>query len=82
VSDWTSQRLAEHHDLAQLDCGRDELDRWLLHEALRAQAAGIAHTTVWTRPDDLVAVAFYAISEANRPQVEPLGAAAGRADIA
>lgn len=62
MSDWTSQRLGEHHDLAQLDCGRDELDRWLLHEALRAQTAGIAHTTVWTRPDDLVVVAFYAIA--------------------
>ncbi len=62
MSDWTSQRLGEHHDLAQLDCGRDELDRWLLHEALRAQAAGIAHTTVWTRPDDPVVVAFYAIA--------------------
>lgn len=62
MSDWTSQPLGEHHDLAQLDCGRDELDRWLLHEALRAQAAGIAHTTVWTRPDDPVVVAFYAIA--------------------
>jgi GNAT superfamily N-acetyltransferase len=62
VSDWTSQRLGEHHDLAQLDCGHDELDQWLLHEALRAQAAGTAHTTVWTRPDDLVVVAFYAIA--------------------
>jgi GNAT superfamily N-acetyltransferase len=62
VSDWTSQSLGEHHVLAQLDCGRDELDRWLLNEALRAQAAGIAHTTVWTRPDDLVVVAFYAIA--------------------
>jgi GNAT superfamily N-acetyltransferase len=62
VSDWTSQRLGEHHDLAQLDCGHDELDQWLLHEALRAQAAGTAHTTVWTKPDDLVVVAFHAIA--------------------
>lgn len=45
-----------------MDCGRDELNQWLLHEALRAQAAGIAHTTVWTRPDDLVVVAFYAVA--------------------
>lgn len=62
MSDWSSQRLGVHHDLAQMDCGRDELNRWLLHEALRAQAAGIAHTTVWTRPDDLVVVAFYAVA--------------------
>jgi GNAT superfamily N-acetyltransferase len=62
VSDWTSQRLGEHHDLAQLDCGHDELNQWLLHEALRAQAAGTAHTTVWTRPDDPVVVAFHAIA--------------------
>lgn len=62
MSDWVSQRLGEHHDLAQLDCGHDGLDRWLLHEALRAQAAGAAHTTVWTRPDDLVVVAFHAIA--------------------
>ncbi|MGH2832635.1 MAG: GNAT family N-acetyltransferase [Solirubrobacteraceae bacterium] len=62
MSDWSSQRLGAHHDLAQMDCGRDELNQWLLHEALRAQAAGIAHTTVWTRPDDLVVVAFYAVA--------------------
>jgi GNAT superfamily N-acetyltransferase len=62
VSDWTSERLGEHHDLTQLDFGRDELDRWLLHEALRAREAGTAHTTVWTRPDDLIVVAFYAIA--------------------
>jgi GNAT superfamily N-acetyltransferase len=62
VSGWTSQRLDEHHDLAQLDCGHDELDRWLLHEALRAQSAGTAHVTVWARPDDLVVVGFHAIA--------------------
>lgn len=62
MSNWTSQRLGEHHDLAKLDSGRNELDRWLLQEALRAQAAGIAHTTVWTRLDDPVVVAFYAIA--------------------
>jgi GNAT superfamily N-acetyltransferase len=62
VSDWTSQRLGEHHDLAKLDSERNELDRWLLHEALRAQAAGIAHTIVWTRLDDPVVVAYYAIA--------------------
>jgi GNAT superfamily N-acetyltransferase len=62
VSDWTSQSLGGHHDLAQLNCGRDELDRWLLHEALRAQAAGTAHTTVWTKPGDPIVVAFYAIA--------------------
>jgi GNAT superfamily N-acetyltransferase len=62
VSDWTSQALGERHVLSQLDCGHNELDRWLLHEAVRAQAAGITHTTVWTRPDDLVVVAFYAIA--------------------
>ena len=62
MSHWTSQPLGEHHDLAQLDCGRGQLDRWLLNEALRAEAAGIAHTTVWTSPDDLVVLAFYAIA--------------------
>jgi GNAT superfamily N-acetyltransferase len=62
VSDWTSQRLGEHHDLAELDCGHDELDQWLLQEALRAQVAGTAHITVWTKPDDFVVVAFHAIA--------------------
>jgi GNAT superfamily N-acetyltransferase len=70
VSDWTSQRLGEHHDLAQLDCGQDELDRWLLHEALRAQAAGTAHVTVWTRPDDLAVVAFHAIAPTQFARTE------------
>lgn len=62
MSDWNSQQLSEHHELAQLDCGRDELDRWLLDEAPRAQTAGVARTTVWTKPGDLVVVAFYAIA--------------------
>ena len=62
MSDWTSQRLGGHHDLAQLSCGHDELDQWLLHEALRAQSAGTAHTTVWTGPDGLVVVAFHTIA--------------------
>lgn len=62
MRDWTSQRLGEHHDLAQLDCGRDELDQWLLREALRAQSAGTSHVTVWTKPDDLVVVGFHAIA--------------------
>jgi GNAT superfamily N-acetyltransferase len=62
VSVWTSQPLGEHHDLAQLNCGHDELDQWLLNGALRAQVAGTAHTTVWTKPDDLVVVAFHAIA--------------------
>jgi hypothetical protein len=58
----TSQRLGEHHELAKLDCGHDELDRWLLHDALRAQAAGTAHVTVWTKSNDPVVVAFHAIA--------------------
>lgn len=62
MSVWTSEALDVHHDLAHLDCAREELDRWLLHEALRAQAAGSAHTTVWSRPGDPVAVAFYSIA--------------------
>lgn len=70
MSDWTSQRLGEHHDLTQLDCGRDELDRWLRHEALRAQATGIAHTTVWTKPDDPVVAAFYAIAPTQFTRTE------------
>lgn len=62
MSDWISQRLGEHHELAKLNCGHDELDRWLLHDALRAQAAGTAHLTVWTSGDDPVVVAFHAIA--------------------
>ena len=62
MSVWTSEALDVHHDLAHLDCAREELDRWLLHEALRAQAAGSAHTTVWTRPGNPVVAAFYSIA--------------------
>jgi len=62
VSVWTSEALDVRHDLAHLDCAREELDRWLLREALRAQASRSAHTTVWTRPADPVAVAFYSLA--------------------
>lgn len=59
---WTSEHLGSQHDLAHLDCGRVELDRWLVREALRAEKAGTASTIVWTAPGDPVVVAFYSIA--------------------
>ncbi|MEJ7825346.1 MAG: hypothetical protein WKF48_07935 [Solirubrobacteraceae bacterium] len=38
------------------------LDHWLRDEALRAQRAGTAHTTVWTAPDSPLVAGFYAIA--------------------
>lgn len=59
---WTSQSLSEHPDVSRLDSGREVLDRWLRDEAMRAQAAGTAHTTVWTPPAAVEVVAFYSVA--------------------
>lgn len=62
MTSWTSAALDEHHDVARLDSGRDALGLWLRDEALRAQQAGTAHTTVWTVPDGAHVVAYHAIA--------------------
>lgn len=69
MSPWRSQELRPDHDLDGFDSGREELDRWLRVESLRAQAAGTAHTTVWTdegegegREPGRAVVAYYSVA--------------------
>jgi len=62
VSDWVSQALTDQHQLEAFDSGQADLDRWLVGQALRAHAAGGAHTTVWTAVGDPLVRAFHAIA--------------------
>ena len=70
MSEWDSQPLAEHHDVAQFNSGNESLDRWLERDALRAHRAGISRTTVWTRPGELTVVAYHAIAPTQIARIE------------
>lgn len=67
---WWSRPLDASHELARFHSGRDVLDRWLREQALRAERAGVSHTTVWTAPDDPSVVAFYAIAPTRFARAE------------
>lgn len=61
MSQWTSEPLSSGHDLTSFACGQQSLDEWLRSTALRAQAADVARTYVWTAGDARV-IAYYSIA--------------------
>lgn len=62
MTTWVSAELTADHDLGGFRSGREELDRWLVEQALRAQAAGAARTVVWTAETDTRVLAFYSLA--------------------
>lgn len=62
MSEWISELLRPEHVTTDFRCGHPSLDDWLRLYALRAQRSGTARTYVWTRPDDVVVTAYYAIT--------------------
>jgi GNAT superfamily N-acetyltransferase len=50
-AEFTSVPVADHHEIAEFDCGVESLNVWLAQHSLRAQHAGTARTFVWVRPD-------------------------------
>ncbi|MDQ6614684.1 MAG: GNAT family N-acetyltransferase [Actinomycetota bacterium] len=48
------ERLGEHHDVSGFASGNTELDKWLQHHALAAQAMNSARTFVLLRDDTVV----------------------------
>ncbi|MDR1767972.1 MAG: GNAT family N-acetyltransferase [Propionibacteriaceae bacterium] len=59
---WTSELLAEHHQLAEFSCGKPELAVWLASHARRAQRQGTARVYVWADPDSGCVVGYYALA--------------------
>lgn len=59
---YRSARLAVEHDTAAFDCGNAALNEWLRARALRAEAAGICATTVWTEPAGVEVLGFHSIA--------------------
>ena len=59
---WTSEALADHHELTRFASGQEGIDAWLRDEATRAQRTGTARTTVWTDGEGPRVVAFHAIA--------------------
>lgn len=53
--------IGDGHDLDEFDCGKPVLDGWLLDQARRASAAGVAQVYVGTRQGSPRVCAYYAI---------------------
>lgn len=62
MTTYTSGLLRDEHDTTTFDCGVDSLNTWLVTQARRSQEAGVTRTYVWTSPDDLRVVAYYAVT--------------------
>lgn len=62
MTEWTSVRLSEKHDLHEFDCGVPALNEWLNGHAMDAAKRGTARTYVWTDVGSDRVVAYYAIT--------------------
>lgn len=56
-----SKRLGDHHTLAGFDCGKKQLNVWLVDHARRTDASGIAQVYVWTVVGESKVCAYFAI---------------------
>lgn len=59
---WLSTGLTEQHRLDDFDCGVDSLNRWLIHDARRADRQDTCRVYVWTQRGDNRVVAYFAIN--------------------
>lgn len=59
--EFESRRLSDDDALDGFTCGAPELDAWLVQQALRAQRAGTARTTVWRRKTDREMAGYFSI---------------------
>ena len=62
MNNWRSRVLGPDHQIGDFSCGHHSLDNWLRGQALRAQVSGTARTYVWTRAEDDVVRAYFAIA--------------------
>lgn len=59
---WTSTRIAAGHDLAQFDCGKEDLNKWLQTMALASEERWTSRTYVWVENGDRTVRAYYSIA--------------------
>ena len=59
---YSSSRLTDDHDLSQFDCGKAELNDWLVEMAARACQSDIARVYVWTVAGSQVVVGYFALT--------------------
>jgi GNAT superfamily N-acetyltransferase len=79
---WRSRRLAPEHQTADFDCGNEALDRWLREQALRAEEAAIAATTVWTPPAEDRVVGYFSVAPTQLRRSElPRGSTGGYSTV-
>lgn len=62
MSAWISAPLSREHQVEAFGSGQEDLDRWLVDQALRAQSAGTARTTVWIDPVAPTVLAYYSVA--------------------
>lgn len=70
MSSWFSEPIGDQHNLERFSCGNETLDRWLREQALRAQRAGVSHTTVWVTADDPAVVAYHAVAPTQLARID------------
>jgi GNAT superfamily N-acetyltransferase len=56
-----STRLQDGHLLEGFGCGKEPLNTWLVEQARRADAGGVAHVYVWTALGEAKVCAYFAI---------------------
>ncbi|WP_368733157.1 GNAT family N-acetyltransferase [Streptomyces alkaliphilus] len=59
---YESESLGNHHRLDSFDCGKDELNSWLVDSALHCNRSNTARTFVWVESGGSKAVAYYSLT--------------------
>jgi GNAT superfamily N-acetyltransferase len=62
MANWLIRRLAKTHDRSAFDCGQPLLNDWLRDRAGQFDRRDLSRTFVATRPEETVAIGYYAIS--------------------
>lgn len=62
MATWTIRRLDKTHDRSAFDCGQPMLNEWLKDRAGQFDRRDLSRTFVATRPDEALALGYYAIS--------------------
>ena len=59
---WEIQRLSREHNREPFDCGQPMLDDWLKQQAGQFDRKDLARTFVAVRPDNVLVLGFYSLS--------------------
>jgi len=75
--EFVTEALTAAHEVEAFDSGEEETDRWLRHNALRAQQQGSARTRVLTRAGERRVLGYVAISPHDTHRADLPRSAAG-----